>query len=305
MRTITAAGHITEGDAGDDGVKDEPPEPPPPDEPAAFAAAQDGGPLQRGYGDERLRLQEAEARYPPFKQEPYRAASPERRPPQYGRAPRPAAPAYARAALRYGHHVLLADAEAADPPAEPQYAPGPDDARQYAAVLADAGGGALEMIQATALGAQQAVGVAYQPVKYESRADADARPGTYASLQPVASVHGGYAYSGQSPQYAGGYGAYGGGGKELLTLYGGSGAGAGRGDESPPGQLLYRSDPTLSSSSLSARGAHVVYGSVVPQSQGVYDPPPSPSSQQVSPALRRARSLAGRAARRDVRFVRR
>lgn len=117
-------------------------------------------------------------------------------------------------------------------------------------------------------------------VKYESRGEGEPRPSTYASLQPVTSVHGagGYTYSGQSPQYAAaGYGAYG-GGKELLTLYG-AGAGA-RGDDSPPG-LLYRSDPTLSSSSLNARGAHVVYGSVVPQSQAVYETPPSPNSQQV------------------------
>lgn len=124
-------------------------------------------------------------------------------------------------------------------------------------------------------------------VKYEGRGgggggggEGEARSSTYASLQPVTSVHGGYAYAGQSPQYAAaGYGAYAAPGKEqLLTLYG---AGGGtRGEESPPGQLLYRSDPTLSSSSL-ARGAHVVYGSVVPQSQAAYDAPPSPNSQQV------------------------
>lgn len=317
VRTITAAGHITTDEPAelpDDGVKDEPPEAP--------AAALDEAQLQvqhyaakleeaeareqQHYDDERLRLAEAEtSRYLAFKPEPYRALpSPDKRaPPQYARPPPRAA--YPRGlALRYGapHHVIVAqdgepdDAHDAflhkDKEQMQAYAGGeaaPGDARQYAAVLGEQAASSLEMIQTTALNNQQAVGVAYQQVKYEARGEGEPRPTTYASLQPVTSVHGGYAYAGQSPQYAGGgYGAYAGGSKELLTLYGGGGGagsaagGAGaRGDESPPGQLLYRSDPTLSSSSL-ARGAHVVYGSVVPQSQAVYETPPSPNSQQVT-----------------------
>lgn len=273
------------------------------------------------YDEERFRLAEAEtARYLAFKQDPYRTSQPvlstqpslllqDKRPqsqPQYARAPQRSG--YGRGlALRYGapHHVIVAQEGEPDEHAHDTYLTHKDkqevqayapaesaaDSRQYAAALADqaAASTALEMIQTTSLNNQQAVGVAYQQVKYETRAEGEPRPSTYASLQPVTSVHGGYAYASQSPQYGGaGYGAYG-GGKELLTLYGGtvssggSGAGgAGRGDESPPGQLLYRSDPTLSSSSLTARGAHVVYGSVVPQSQAVYEAPPSPNSQQVT-----------------------
>lgn len=320
VRTITAAGHITTDEPAelpDEGVKDEPPEAP--------AGALDEAQLQvqhyaakleeaeareqQHYDDERLRLAEAEtSRYLAFKPEPYRALpSPDKRaPPQYTRPPPRAA--YPRGlALRYGapHHVIVAqdgepdDAHDAflhkDKEQMQAYASGgggeaaPGDARQYATVLGDQAASSLEMIQTTALNNQQAVGVAYQQVKYEARGEGEPRPSTYASLQPVTSVHGGYAYAGQSPQYAGGgYGAYPGGSKELLTLYGGGGGATGaaggagaRGDESPPGQLLYRSDPTLSSSSL-ARGAHVVYGSVVPQSQAVYETPPSPNSQQVS-----------------------
>lgn len=312
VRTITAAGHITTDDPGelptDDGVKDEPPEQPPLDEQQLqvqhYAAKLEEAEAreQHHYDEERMRLAEAEtARYLAFKQEPYRTLpSPgdKRAPPQYARAPQ--RPAYPRGlALRYGapHHVIVAqegegeegahDAFLHKEKEQLQYAGGEGDTRQYAAVLGDQAAASLEMIQTTALNNQQAVGVAYQPVKYETRGEGEPRPTTYASLQPVTSVHGGYAYAGQSPQYAGaGYGAYAGGSKELLTLYGGGAGGAGggggaRGDESPPGQLLYRSDPTLSSSSL-ARGTHVVYGSVVPQSQAVYETPPSPNSQQVS-----------------------
>ena len=314
VRTITAAGHITTdepGDLADDSVKDEPPEAPALDEAQLqvqhYAAKLEEAEAreQQHYDDERLRLAEAEtSRYLAFKPEPYRALpSPgdKRAPPQYARPPPRAA--YPRGlALRYGapHHVIVAqegDAEEAAHDAflhkekeqMQAYAGGeaaPADGRQYAAVLGEQSASSLEMIQTTALNNQQAVGVAYQQVKYEARGEGEPRPTTYASLQPVTSVHGGYAYAGQSPQYAGGgYGAYAGGSKELLTLYGTGGGGAGaaggaRGDESPPGQLLYRSDPTLSSSSL-ARGTHVVYGSVVPQSQAVYETPPSPNSQQV------------------------
>ncbi|XP_075979553.1 uncharacterized protein LOC142978844 isoform X1 [Anticarsia gemmatalis] len=327
VRTITAAGHITEESelGADDGVKDEPPEAAPLDHDQQqhmhqYAPKMEEGAetreVQQHYDEERLRLAEAEtARYLAFKQEPYRSlASPapadKRIQPQYTRAPQ--RPAYGRGlALRYGapHHVIVAqegegeegahDAFLAHKDKEQlQYASGeaaPPDSRQYAAVLGDqvAASTALEMIQTTSLNNQQAVGVAYQQVKYETRGEGEPRPSTYASLQPVTSVHGGYTYAGQSPQYGGAaaYGAYAGGSKELLTLYGGtagSGAAAGgagggaRGDESPPGQLLYRTDPTLSSSSLTARGAHVVYGSVVPQSQAVYEAPPSPNSQQVT-----------------------
>ncbi|CAD0252080.1 unnamed protein product [Spodoptera exigua] len=317
VRTITAAGHITTDEPGelanDEGVKDEPQEQPPLDEQQLQVQHYTAAKLedaeareQQHYDEERLRLAEAEtSRYLAFKQEPYRAlASPgdKRAPPQYARPPQ--RPAYGRGlALRYGapHHVIVAQDGDTEEGAHDAflhkekeqlqaYAGGEGttaDNRQYAAVLSDQGASTLEMIQTTALNNQQSVGVAYQQVKYEARAEGEPRPTTYASLQPVTSVHGGYAYAGQSPQYAGGgYGAYAGGSKELLTLYGGGpaaagGAGGARGDESPPGQLLYRSDPTLSSSSL-ARGTHVVYGSVVPQSQAVYETPPSPNSQQVT-----------------------
>ncbi|CAH0600130.1 unnamed protein product [Chrysodeixis includens] len=317
VRTITAAGHITTDEpadlATDDGVKDEPPEQPPLDDQQLQhyttkleeAEARE----HQHYDEERMRLAEAEtARYLAFKQEPYRALpSPndKRAPPQYARPPQ--RPTYSRGlALRYGapHHVIVAQEGEGDEAAheaflhkekeQMQAYPGseaaPGDGRQYAAVLGEQAASSLEMIQTTSLNNQQAVGVAYQQVKYEARGEGEPRPTTYASLQPVTSVHGGYAYAGQSPQYGGAaYGAYAGGSKELLTLYGGGapgaggagGAGGSRGDESPPGQLLYRSDPTLSSSSL-ARGTHVVYGSVVPQSQGVYEAPPSPNSQQVT-----------------------
>ncbi|XP_068628550.1 transcription factor GATA-4-like isoform X2 [Battus philenor] len=322
LRTITAAGHIADAAdlPPDDGVKDEPPEPAlDADRQLHYAPkleeSAEGRATHHAYDEERLRLAEAEtARYLAFKQEPYRTlASPA---PPGGGAPHDkraaqlargaARSAYGRgAALRYGapHLLLATDGE---PDAQPHdaflhkdkgeqlqvYAPGDAEARQYAVALGEQATTALEMIQSTSLGNQQAVGVAYQPVKYETRGDADPRPTTYASLQPVTSVHGGYAYAGQSPQYAasGAYGAYGAPAKELLTLYGGGagagtgggGAGGARGDESPPGQLLYRSDPTLSSSSLGPRGAHVLYGSVVPQSQAVYEAPASPNSQQVT-----------------------
>ncbi|XP_063836412.1 transcription factor GATA-6-like isoform X2 [Ostrinia nubilalis] len=323
VRTITAAGHITTetGELGnDDGVKDEPPETSQMEHEqhqlqhyAPKLEETDGREApQQHYDEERLRLAEAEtARYLAFKQEPYRtlpspASADKRLQPQYARAPQ--RPPYGRGlALRYGapHHVIVAQEGEAEEHGHEAFlahkdkteqmqvyatsgegANGSADGRQYAAVLSDqaAASTALEMIQTTSLSNQQSVGVAYQQVKYETRAEGEPRPTTYASLQPVTSVHGGYAYAGQSPQYGGaGYGAYAGGGKELLTLYGGApGPSAARGDESPPGQLMYRSDPTLSSSSLTARGAHVVYGSVVPQSQTVYEAPPSPNSQQVT-----------------------
>lgn len=316
VRTITAAGHITTDEPSelpDDGVKDEPPEAPALDEAQLqvqhYAAKLEEAEAreQQHYDDERLRLAEAEtSRYLAFKPELYRALpSPndKRAPPQYARPP-PRAPYSRGLAVRYGapHHVIVAqDGDGEEPTHDAflhkdkeqmQYTggEGAPDTRQYAAVLGEQPTSSLEMIQTTALNNQQAVGVAYQQVKYEARGEGEPRPTTYASLQPVTSVHGGYAYAGQSPQYAGGgYGAYPGGSKELLTLYGGGsgsagGAGGTRGDESPPGQLLYRSDPTLSSSSLS-RGTHVVYGSVVPQSQAVYETPPSPNSQQVNLTL--------------------
>lgn len=256
-RTITAAGHITEEELVDDGVKDEPPEaggaderqePPPP-----YAERPEP---ERHYDEERMRLAEAEAqRYLAFKQEPYRGGGPRR-----------------ALALRYQH---------AGDEGGGAYAEG-EAARQYEQASA-----ALDMMQGAALDQQ----AAYQPVKYESRAEGE-RAGTYASLQPVASGAGGqYAYA-PPQQYAAQY-SYSGGGKELLALYGGGAGGAGgagggerRGEESPPSQLLYRADPTLSSSALAGRGAHLVYGSVVPQSQAVYEAPPSPSSQQVSSADR-------------------
>ncbi|XP_048005711.1 transcription factor GATA-6-like isoform X1 [Leguminivora glycinivorella] len=322
VRTITAAGHITTDDVDvnpEDGVKDEPPEPPPVEHEQhsmhqytpKLEENEARNVAQQHYDEERLRLAEAEtARYLAFKPESYRSLpSPDKRMQvQYARAPQ--RPAYGRGlSLRYGasHHVIVAqenNAEDHDPdaflgpkdkPEQLQYAqnddigaPGTSDGRQYGAVLSDqvSASSSLEMIQTTSLNSQQAIGVAYQQVKYETRGEPELRPTTYASLQPVTSVHGGYAYAGQSPQYggAGGYGAYGGGSKELLTLYGTAGAATSgaRGDESPPGQLLYRSDPTLSSSSLTTRGTHVVYGSVVPQSQTVYEAPASPNSQQVT-----------------------
>lgn len=321
LRTITAAGHITEeGELTEEGVKDEPPEPPPIDEPQQYMPKlEDAERAQHHYDEERLRMTEAETtRYLAFKQEPYRSApSPmdRRMPPQYARAPqrldRP--PQISRTlALRYGtpHHVIVAQDIDVDDHAQEAYLANRDkqealqyaavseaESRQYAVALGEqaAAANALEMIQTTALGNQQAVGVAYQQVKYESRGEHEPRPGTYASLQPVTSVHGGFTYSNPSPQYGGagaasastgGYGAYG-GGRELVTLYGGVGAagspgapGGGRGDESPPGQLLYRSDPTLSSSSLAGRAVgHVVYGTPSAPTQ-VYEPPASPGAGQ-------------------------
>ncbi|XP_047542126.1 uncharacterized protein LOC125074733 isoform X3 [Vanessa atalanta] len=318
LRTITTAGHITDGtELNDDGVKDEPPEPQQLEHEQMQYAPKledtDGRNAASHYDEERLRLAEAEtARYLAFKQEPYRSLqSPTPAPqdkrlqpqPQYARGP-PPRPAYGRGlALRYGtpHHVIVAQdgdteehshesflqkekAEQLQQAYAASEAANAQDGRQYAAVLSDqvAVSSALEMIQTTSLSNQQAVGVAYQQVKYESRGEGEPRPTTYASLQPVTSVHSasGYTYAGQSPQYAAaGYSTYN-SSKELLTLYG-AGSAAPRGDDSPPG-LLYRSDPTLSSSSLNSRGAHVVYGSVVPQSQAVYEAPPSPNSQQVN-----------------------
>lgn len=316
LRTITTAGHITDAsDLNDEGVKDEPPEPPPLEHDQLQYAPKledvEGRAPPSHYDEERLRLAEAEtARYLAFKQETYRslqsptlAQQDKRAQPQYARGP-PPRPAYGRGlALRYGapHHVIVAQDGENDEHAHEAFlqkekaeqlqqayaaseAASAQDGRQYAAVLGEqvAVSSALEMIQTTSLSNQQAVGVAYQQVKYESRGEGEPRPTTYASLQPVTSVHSasGYTYAGQSPQYAAaGYSTYG-GGKELLTLYG-AGAAAPRGDDSPPGQLLYRSDPTLSSSSLNTRAGHVVYGSVVPQSQAVYETPPSPNSQQV------------------------
>ncbi|XP_050355078.1 transcription factor GATA-6-like isoform X2 [Nymphalis io] len=318
LRTITTAGHITDSaDLNDESVKDEPPEQQQLEHEQLQYAPKledtDGRGAASHYDEERLRMAEAEtARYLAFKQEPYRSLqSPTPAPqdkrlqpqPQYARGPPPRS-AYGRGlALRYGtpHHVIVAQDGDADEHSHEAFlqkekaeqlqqayaaseAANAQDGRQYAAVLSDqvAVSSALEMIQTTSLSNQQAVGVAYQQVKYESRGEGEPRPTTYASLQPVTSVHSasGYTYAGQSPQYAAaGYSTYN-SSKELLTLYG-AGAAAPRGDDSPPG-LLYRSDPTLSSSSLNTRGAHVVYGSVVPQSQAVYEAPPSPNSQQVN-----------------------
>ncbi|GBP77100.1 GATA-binding factor A [Eumeta japonica] len=147
----------------------------------------------------------------------------------------------------------------------------------------------MEMIQTAAL-AQHAGGVAYHQLKYEPRGEPplEHKPGTYASLQPVTSIHGGGGAYGSygaphSPQYQQG-GAY-----ATYTLYGGSGgggttsiAGGARGDDSPPG-LLYRSDPTLGSSALggAGRAPHLVYGAVVSQG-GAYEAPASPGAQQVT-----------------------
>ncbi|XP_059056016.1 transcription factor GATA-4-like isoform X1 [Achroia grisella] len=327
MRTITTAGHITTAElVNDDSVKDEPPESQLEHDQHHLQQyapkLEEGEPrdaVQQHYKDDRLRLAEAdsEARHHAFKQETYRGLSSpsevaDRLQQQYPRAP-PQRTDYRRGlAFRYGappHHVVVAQEGEPDEHAHEAYlahkekaeqlqvyAAAPDgvpggasDGRQYGAVLSDqaAASSALEMIQTTSLSNQQAIGVAYQPVKYETRSDSEPRPTTYASLQPVTSVHGGYSgYAGQSPQYgSSGYSTYASGGKELLTLYGNGSGGAGagpRGDESPPGQLMYRSDPTLSSSSLTARGTHVVYGSVVPQTQAVYEAPPSPNSQQVT-----------------------
>ncbi|XP_060810273.1 transcription factor GATA-6 isoform X2 [Amyelois transitella] len=322
VRTITAAGHITETpELADEGVKDEPPEPSQLEqEQLHYAPKLEDNPdardvAQQHYDEERLRLAEAEseARHHAYKQESYRSipspSSIDKRLQQQYRIPQ--RPDYRRnLTFRYGapHQVLVGQEGEADEHAHeaflahkekaehlqvyasPAEGVPTSDGRQYGAVLSEqvAASSALEMIQTTSLSNQQAVGVAYQPVKYEAR-EGEPRPSTYASLQPVTSVHGGYSYAGQSPQYGGaGYSAYVGGSKELLTLYGGGAppgpgpaAGAPRGDESPPGQLLYRSDPTLSSSSLTARG-HVVYGSVVPPTQAVYEAPPSPNSQQVT-----------------------
>lgn len=304
VRTITAAGHITEeGEPTEDGVKDEPAEPapdpppaPPSSAPPLYAPKLEELPEHAHEYEERLRLADAEAaRYIAFKQE--RAGG--------GRiGPRAPAPYPRGLALRYGapHHVIVAqDPELTehahdvflahkDKGEGGQYAGEGGEGRQYTLSEQVTASTALEMIQTTALN-QQSVGVAYQQVKYEARGENEARAaGTYASLQPVTSVHGGAGggyYAGQSPQYASyQYGAP--QGKELLTLYGGGGGEGGRGaggaarDDSPPSQLLYRTDPTLSSSSLAPRTAHVVYGSVVPQSQAVYEAPPSPNSQQVT-----------------------
>lgn len=318
VRTITAAGHITETtDVIDDSVKDEPPEAAQmeQDQLQHYAPKLEENPdvvrdAQQQYEEERMRLAEAEseARHHAFKQETYRSLpSPidKRLQPQYTRAP--PRPDYRRPlTFRYGAppHVVIGQEGEAEEHSHEAYLAHKDkaeqlqvyatsdslasgDGRQYAAVLGEQAttSNALEMIQTTSLSNQQAVGVTYQPVKYETRSESEPRPTTYASLQPVTSVHGGYSYAGQSPQYgSAGYSAYAGGGKELLTLYGGgsSVATAPRGDESPPSQLMYRSDPTLSSSSLPTRGTHVVYGSVpVPPTQAVYEAPPSPNSQQV------------------------
>lgn len=321
-RTITAAGHITEDELGDDGVKDEPPEAPPGDEPPHSHApptqsmSHYAPKLEESmehhahahYEEERMRLSEAEtARYLAFKQEPPYRALPSPLPTPHSPSPgarsqlprpRPPPGPFGRGlALRYGppHHVIvqqdgddehgpdayLAHKERVE---QAQYASADADGRQYAAALGEQATAALEMIQTTSLNDQQSVGVAYQPVKYETRGgESEARAGTYASLQPVTSVGGGYTYATSGGQYTGAYGY--GGGKELLALYGAAGGVGGtgerRGDDSPPSQLLYRADPTLSSSSLGPRAAHVVYGSVVPQSQAVYETPPSPNSQQV------------------------
>ncbi|XP_053602063.1 transcription factor GATA-6-like isoform X2 [Plodia interpunctella] len=320
VRTITAAGHITEtSELHDDGVKDEPPESAQLEqEQLHYAPKLEENPeardvAQQHYDEERLRLAEAEseARHHAFKQESYRSipspSSIDKRLQQQYRIQQ--RPDYRRnLTFRYdAPHLVGQEGETEEHAHEflahkekehlqvyaspTEGVPTSADGRQYGAVLSEqvAASSAMEMIQTTSL-SNQAVGVAYQPVKYESRGEGEPRPSTYASLQPVTSVHGGYSYAGQSPQYGGaGYSAYVGGSKELLTLYGGgatSGPGtapsaAPRGDESPPGQLLYRSDPTLSSSSLTARG-HVVYGSVVPPTQAVYEAPPSPNSQQVT-----------------------
>ncbi|XP_039745131.1 transcription factor GATA-6-like isoform X2 [Pararge aegeria] len=263
LRTITAAGLITDAEC-DDAVKDEPTE-------LLHYAARLPDDGRSHYDDERLRQAEADtARYLAFRPEPYRAPAQDKR----------AAPPYARAAPR-GLALRYRAPPAAPDAAPPELAhdaflqkdkdqlqhydaPAPDT-RQYVLGEHAVASSALEMIQTTALNNQQAVGVAYQQVKYESRGEAEARPGTYASLQPVTSMHGGYA-AGQSPQYAsaGYYGK-----EQLLTLYG-----AGAREDSPPGQLLYR-DPTLASSPLGTRAAHVVYGAA-------YDAPPSPGAQQVT-----------------------
>ncbi|CAK1541373.1 unnamed protein product [Leptosia nina] len=323
LRTITTAGHITETTEGaEDGVKDEPPEPPPLDhEPLPSYHEHEHEQQQHEherhahYEEERLRAVEQDtARYLAFKQEPYRSlhspASTNAQPTAdkrnigaYRTIPPSTRTQYPRGlALRYGapHHVIVSqEEEQAQETHEAflqkeksdlqqaqvqAYANAEQDARQYAAAgLQEHPGTTLEMIQTTALGNQQAIGVAYQQVKYETRGEAEARSSTYASLQPVSSVQSGYTYAGQSPQYAtGGYSAYApaSAGKELLTLYGGGAGGStgtARGGEESPPQLVYRADPTLSSSGLGAR-AHVVYGAVGTQ----YEAPASPGAPQVT-----------------------
>lgn len=186
MRTITAAGHITDAaELHDDGVKDEPPEQPPLDHDHVHYSKleeESGRAVAAHYEEERLRLAEAEtARYLSFKQEPYRAAQspPDKRAQAQYRVPLPPRAPYGRGlSLRYGapHQVIVAQEGEPEEHAHEflkdkdqlQYGgeQAAQDGRQYAVALADhvAASSALEMIQTTSLSNQQAVGVAYQQV---------------------------------------------------------------------------------------------------------------------------------------------
>lgn len=198
LRTITTAGHITDAtDLNDEGVKDEPPEPPPIEHDQLQYAPKledvDGRAAASHYDEERLRMAEAEtARYLAFKQEPYRSlqsptlAQDKRPQPQYARGPPPRPPYGRGLALRYGtpHHVIVAQDGESEEHAHEAFLQkekaeqlqqayvaseaNAQDGRQYAAVLGEqvAVSSALEMIQTTSLSNQQAVGVAYQQVKY-------------------------------------------------------------------------------------------------------------------------------------------
>ncbi|XP_077294285.1 uncharacterized protein LOC143916894 isoform X2 [Arctopsyche grandis] len=147
----------------------------------------------------------------------------------------------------------------------------------------------IEMVQTTSIN-QQSLGISYesQHSKYEdpNGSLAEQKSTTYTNLQPVTSLsnhQSAYANTfivSPSPQYQGvhqGYTQV--GGKEYITMYQGP---LMRGDDSPPGTLLYRSDPTLASSSLQHVGKsgsqQIVYG---PQ-PGMYIGSGSPNPQQVT-----------------------
>lgn len=139
--------------------------------------------------------------------------------------------------------------------------------------------GTIEMVQTAAIN-QQPLGITYENLreqKYDSQDPnvPEQKSTTYTSLQPVTSNHQAYSNSylvPQSPQYQGIPQSYTG-----ITMYPGHLI---RGDESPPNTVLYRSNPTLASSSIqqvSKPGQQIIFAT---QHNGMYVAPVSPNSGQ-------------------------
>lgn len=139
--------------------------------------------------------------------------------------------------------------------------------------------GTIDMVQTAAIN-QQSLGITYENLrdqKYDPQDPngAEQKSTTYTSLQPVTSNHQAYGNSylvSQSPQYQSMPQPY-----HSITMY----PGTLRGDESPPGTVLYRNNPTLASSSIqqiAKSGQQIIFTAQPPP--GMFMGPVSPNSGQ-------------------------